>query len=154
MDPNSRAWIIRWLKLILVASILEQTGSSPPICAYDVYYFTLSQRKAHRSIWNFDDAEADALFGGQKFVAVTMMEPGRILRIEVITTAAVKSIFVKRFLIFSRQAVVTNSEKFNNECGIICRKGCPFEYMDWRKVPKSVKATLRERILIIWDSTV
>ncbi|KAI3758694.1 hypothetical protein L6452_06265 [Arctium lappa] len=47
-----------------------------------------------------------------------------------------------------RQAVGTNSEKFNNECGIICRKGCPFEYMDWRKVPKFVKATLRERILV------
>ncbi|KAI3727541.1 hypothetical protein L6452_16157 [Arctium lappa] len=45
LDPKS--W--QGLKLILVASILEQTGSSPPICAYDVYYFTLSQRKAMSS---------------------------------------------------------------------------------------------------------
>ncbi|KAJ9537286.1 hypothetical protein OSB04_030019 [Centaurea solstitialis] len=50
-----------------------------------------------------------------------------------------------------RQAVGPNSEKFNNECGIILREESPFEYMDWRKVPKSVKANLRERILINFD---
>ena len=47
-----------------------------------------------------------------------------------------------------RQAIGPNAEKFNNECGIICRKECPFEYTDWRKVPKSIKASFRERILV------
>lgn len=52
--------------------------------------------------------------------------------------------FSKQFM----QAVGKNFEKFNNECGIICRTACPLNYNDWRKVPDTVKASLRERVLV------
>ncbi|XP_057803622.1 uncharacterized protein LOC131018955 [Salvia miltiorrhiza] len=60
-----------------------------------------------------------------------------------------KNRFNVQFKFGSRAAVCANTSKFNNEIGTILRTDCSLRYDEWRDVPESVRAPLREKLLTL-----
>ena len=46
------------------------------------------------------------------------------------------------------QGLGANSEKFNNECGMVARIHAPYPYKEWRLVPETEKVPLRYRVAV------
>ncbi|XP_057771575.1 uncharacterized protein LOC130992830 isoform X3 [Salvia miltiorrhiza] len=62
-----------------------------------------------------------------------------------------KNRFNVQFRFGARAAVCANTSKFNNEIGKILRTDCSLHYDEWRDVPESVRAPLREKLLTLFD---